>query len=115
MKASAEESIRKKAFPTGITDEKWEEWKHTHSGTNWVGFAINAMEEHTKDELLAFKKWYDKLPAHEKVAPWNPKENETGFSDLSDEQIIEKWNRYQYPKNTKFESPDAVINVIVNG
>lgn len=44
---TAEEFIREKSFPSkGITNENWEKFKHEHSGTNWVGFAIKAMEEY---------------------------------------------------------------------
>lgn len=42
--SKAEQFIRDKAFPNGCTDEFWDKWKHEHSGTNWVGFAITAAE-----------------------------------------------------------------------
>ena len=45
---TAEQTIRDTAFPSGITDEKWQEFKHNHEGKNWVGFAIKAMEEYRK-------------------------------------------------------------------
>jgi hypothetical protein len=43
---TAEEFLRKKAFPSGCTDEKWKEFKEDHSGKCWPGFAISAMEEY---------------------------------------------------------------------
>lgn len=53
---TSEEFIRKKLFPSkGITDESWEKFKIEHSGTNWIEFAINSMQEfaiHKNKELL---------------------------------------------------------------
>ncbi len=114
MIKSAEEFIREKSFPNGITEDKWEEHKRNHSGINWVDFAIKAMEEHTKQELIAFKKWYDTLKPTDKISVWDADGNQKGLFNLSDEQIVENWNRHQEPKNTKFANPDAVIDVITN-
>lgn len=116
MKKSAEEFIREKSFPSGIADDKWEEFKITHQGINWVGFAITAMEEYNKQEMIAFKKWYDKLPPSEKVSLWSESGEAQGLFNLSDERIVENWNRYQEPKHTKFadDGNECIINAVVN-
>jgi len=55
MNKSAEEFIRHNAFPLdNKSDEEWEEWKNTHKGTNWVGFAIKAMEEYAAQQAIEF-------------------------------------------------------------
>lgn len=117
MKKSAEEFIREKSFPSkGITDENWEKFKNEHSGTNWVGFAIKAMEEHTKQELIAFKKWYDNLKPADKVSVWSENGSASGLFNLSDEQIIEDYERYQEPNhNTKFpDNNNGIVDAVVN-
>ncbi len=112
MKKSAEEFFREYFFKEGISNEEWEIAK---TGKTWVEAAISAMQLHTNQELLAFKQWYDKLHPTDMVSVWSKDGSQQGLFNLTDEQLIEKWNRYQYPKYTKFQNPDAVIDMAAGG
>lgn len=46
--SNAEKYFRDKSFPTGISDEEFKKWRHSHKGINWQQFSIEAMEEYAR-------------------------------------------------------------------
>lgn len=77
-------------------------------------YAAQLAEEYCQEQLLAFKQWYDKLSITSKVSVWSEDGSQNGLFEMSDKRIIEKFNAYQKPKNTTFDNPDGVIDVITN-
>lgn len=58
------------------------------------------MKGYTKEQLIEFKQWYDKLNPSDKVSFWSEDGSAKGLFNMSDKQIVEKWE-------ARFDSAEA--------
>lgn len=72
-------------FNEHVKDINWNDYQLIQTS------ALMAMKEYAKQEMINFKKYYDKLTPSDKCTVWSESGDASGLFTMSDKAIVEKY------------------------